>query len=169
METCRNKNPFEVRKMSSDDFWSSNQLEKAITNRKVDVNKAKINWLGNFLFKEKTDSQGTFTIDTHEILLEKSDPFVLKMYKIPGGNFQVLSILKRGKSTSLKNIQLEKLWPEGKPLSKEKVKDLNDLLAFLPSVAQQTFSFLENIVQHDFSDDVDGFGEYVDFEIEKDD
>lgn len=106
------------------------------------------------------------TTGTHEIWLEKSQPFLLKMYEMPGGSFQVVNIQKRGKSISLKEIRLEKLWPEGQPLSKEKVKDLKDLLKFLPSSAQQTFSFLENIAQRDSSDDVDGFGEYVDFELE---
>lgn len=53
MKNCRNKNPFEVRRMSSDDFWSSKLLEKAITNRKIDVNKAKISWLGTASLKKK--------------------------------------------------------------------------------------------------------------------
>lgn len=108
------------------------------------------------------------TIGTHEILLEKSQPFLLKMYEMPGADFKIVNIQKRGKPISLKEIRLEKLWPEGQPLSKEKVKDLTELLKFLPSAAQQTFSFLENIVQRDSLDDVDGFGENVDFELEND-
>lgn len=98
--------------------------------------------------------------------MEKSHPFLLKMYKMPGGSFQVVDIQKRGKPISLKEIRLEKLWPERHPLSKEKIKDLKDLLEFLPSVAQQTFSFLETVAQHDSSDDVDGYGEDLDFELE---
>lgn len=47
MKSCRNNNPFEIRRMTCDDFLSSISLEKAITNRKVDVNKGKISWLGN--------------------------------------------------------------------------------------------------------------------------
>lgn len=65
MQTCRNNNPFEIRRMSSKDFLSSISLEKATTNRKVDVNKEKISWLGT----HRTDSKShtsplTFTRHT---------------------------------------------------------------------------------------------------------
>lgn len=109
----------------------------------------------------------TLFIGTHEISIEKSQPFLLKMYERPGGSFQVVNIQKRGKPISFKEIRLEKLWPQGQALSKEKIKDLKDLLQFLPSVDQQTFSFLENIAQRDSPDDVDGFGDQIDFALEK--
>lgn len=88
------------------------------------------------------------------------------MFQKPGGNFQVVNIQKRGKPILLKEVRLEKLWPNGQPLSKEKVKDLKDLLGFIPKAAQENYSFLENIVQGDFLDDVDGFGQHIDFELE---
>lgn len=100
-------------------------------------------------------------------MIEKSQPFLLKMYQKPGGNFQLVNIQKRGKLNSLKDIRLEKLWPEGQPLSKEKVKDLKNLLNFLPVSAQQHYSFLDEIAQVDFLDDVDGFGENLDFDLEE--
>lgn len=46
MKNCRVKNKFEVRRLNSQDFLSSKKLEDATTNRKVDVNKQKISWLG---------------------------------------------------------------------------------------------------------------------------
>lgn len=88
------------------------------------------------------------------------------MFQKPGGNFQTVNIQKRGKPIELKEVRLEKLWPNGQPLSKEKVKDLKDLLAFIPSAAQENYSFLENIAEGDFLDDVDGFGECIDFQLE---
>lgn len=90
------------------------------------------------------------------------------MYRKPKGNFQIVNIQKRNKheSLNLKEIRLEKLWPNGQMLSKEKVKDLSELLAFLPQSAQRSYSFLENVAQGDFLDDVDGFGENLDFELE---
>lgn len=76
-----------------------------------------------------------------------------------------MNIQKRGKSISLKEIRLEKLWPEGHPLSKEKVKDLKELLTFIPIHSRQDYAFLEDVTEGDFLDDVDGFGESIDFEI----
>lgn len=46
MKSCRVNNPFEIRRLCKDDFFSSKLLEEAITNRKVDINKGKISWLG---------------------------------------------------------------------------------------------------------------------------
>lgn len=46
MKNCRKKNKFEVRRLNSQDFLSSKNLEDATINRKVDVNKQKISWLG---------------------------------------------------------------------------------------------------------------------------
>lgn len=155
MKTSRQNNPFEVNRMSSDDFLSSKLLEKATTNRKVDINKQKINWL-----------------QTHEILLEKSEPTIIKMRPSIGGDFQIVNIAKGragGNQELLKSIKLETLWPEGKALSKEKIKDIKELLALVPPDVLPKYSFLGNVQVNDFIDDVDGFGEVIDFEIERED
>lgn len=90
------------------------------------------------------------------------------MFRKPGGNFQTVNIEKRGKSVSLKDICLEKLWPEGHALSQEKVKDVKELLTYIPEESRQEYSFLENVPEADFLDDVDGFGEHIDFELDND-
>lgn len=104
-------------------------------------------------------------LDTHEILLEKSNPNVIKM-KSYGENFRTVNIEKKG-APALKDIQLEKLWPNGKPLSKEKIKDLKELLRYVPSYALPKYAFLEDVAEGDFLDDIDGFGGAIDFELEE--
>lgn len=150
MASCRTKNPFIIERMHSDEFFSAKKLENSITNRKYDENKVKINWL-----------------ETHEILIEKTNPYTIKMKKKVDGPFQSVSILRRGKPIDFKNIELEKLWPTGKPLSTEKVNDLKQLLELVPEDKKEFYSFLYDVPTADFVDDVDGFGEFIDFEPEE--
>lgn len=91
------------------------------------------------------------------------------MFRKPGENFQTVNIEKKGKGIKLKDICLEKLWPEGHAISKEKIKDLKELLAYIPEASRQDYSFLNTIAGSDFLDDVDGFGENLDFNLVDDD
>lgn len=149
MAKCRTKNPFIIERMCTDEFFSVKRLENAITNRKVDIKKIKISWL-----------------DTHEIYIEKSKPFIINMRSSTNGEFQSVNIEQRGPPTELKTINLEKLWPEGRPLSNEKVKDLKQLLLLVPDHQKPFYSFLNHVPTAEFIDDVDGFGQSIDFEVE---
>lgn len=150
MKSSRIDNPFHIKRMCPKEFFSTKKLEAAITNRKKDVNKVKINWL-----------------DTHEILLEKSEPFKIKMRKTIDSEFQTVCIKRRGPSIDFKNIELEELWPMGRPLSVEKVIDLKELLELVPDEKKSFYSFLQDVPTQDFIDDVEGFGEFIDFELEE--
>lgn len=154
MKAARRNNEFVIRRLASTDFFSVKDLEKAITNRKFDINKQKINWLL-----------------VHEIVLNKSEPTIIKMKKNPTDDFQTVNIGKggRGPHIRIKDIKLDLLWPSGKPLSKEKIKDLKLLLTLLSNDDLKYFSFLDNVEEGSFIDDVDGFGESIDFEIELED
>lgn len=149
MENCRIENKFCVERLHSEDFFSVKQLEEAITNRKKDINNVKVSWL-----------------NTHEILIEKSDPFTIKMRKHFQGVFQSVNIKKRGPPIDLQSIELKNLWPFGKPLSNEKVKDLKDLLHLIPDDKKEFYAFLDDIQTREFEDDIEGFGEVIDFELE---
>lgn len=149
MKNCRTEKKFIVNRMSSKDFFSVKNLEAAITNRKKDISNQKINWL-----------------DTHEILLEKSQPTIIKMKKKFDDDFQSVNIAKAGSQLDFKNVVLDELWPEGRPLSKEKVKDLKEIMSLVPDEYKYFYEFLENTQTAEFIDDLDGFGETVDFEIE---
>lgn len=153
MKNCRATNKFEVRRLSSDHFFSVKLLEKAIVNRKVDSNKKKINWL-----------------KTHEILIEKSNPTVIKLRERFTDDFQTVSIVrKRGDVPSFGNIELEKLWPTGRPLTREKIKDLQELVQLVCNDYKSFYSFLDHVSGIEGPDDVEGFGNDVDFEIEFED
>lgn len=152
MEACRIENKFVVNRMSAKDFFSVKNLEAAITNRKKDTSNQKINWL-----------------DTHEILLEKSQPTVIQMRNKIDGVFQSVNIEKGRGKLDLKSIILNELWPEGRPLSKEKIKDLKEMLLLVPDEHKHFYDFLDHVPGADFIDDVDGFGESIDFEVESTD
>nr|CAI5827690.1 unnamed protein product [Callosobruchus analis] len=62
MRNCRQKQKFLVNRMTRLDMISVSNMERAITNRKSDVNKENISWL-----------------KTHEILLKKDNPTTLYM------------------------------------------------------------------------------------------
>lgn len=150
MQECRITNKFTVNRMSGGDFFSVKNLEKEITNRKVDINKKKINWL-----------------ETHEIVLEKSQPGIIKMKKKIDGEFQCVNIEKRGGNISdFGKIDLDLLWPDGKALSKEKIENLKEILKLVPEEHKQFYSFLDLVTTGDFEDDIDGFGETTDFVLE---
>lgn len=150
MEDCRKENKFEVIRMSTEDFFSITKMEEVVTNRKVDVNKTKINWL-----------------DTHEILLDKFHPHILKMSKRINGPYQAVDISKARTETDFKSIVLDQLWPKGRPLSEAKVKDLKEMLCLVDEEDKHFYAFLNNVQTEDFVDDVDGYGQSIDFEIDE--
>lgn len=149
MEDCRNENKFEVIRMKSEDFFSVEELEQLITNRKVDINKNKINWF-----------------HTHEILIDKHLPNLIKMRKKIGGDFQTVNIAKAKTQLDLIGVELEHLWPNGRPLSKDKVNDLKEMLELVDDEDKPFYDFLQNVSTNDFDDDVEGYGETIDFELE---
>lgn len=150
MKECRTKNQFIVNRMSPDNFFSVQYLESLITNRKVDTSKQKVSWL-----------------DAHEILIEKNQPSVIKMRKEIDGHFQTVNLAKIGCQLDFENIVLNNLWPTGRPLSQEKVKDLTEMLGLIPPEHRHFYDFLRNVEARDFIDDVDGFGEFIDFDVEE--
>ena len=151
MKSCRTKNQFEVNRLSSDDFFSVRNLEELITNRKVDINKQKINWM-----------------ETHEILLDKSQPNIIKMKRKINDEFQTVDIAKGNESKiDFESVELERLWPNGRPLSVAKLNDLKEMMVLVPEKYKYFYQFLDVVTSHDFVDDVDGFGATVDFELEE--
>lgn len=149
MENCRKENKFEVIRMSSEDFFSVKKLEEIITNRKVDIQKKKISWL-----------------DTHEIFLDKAHPNLIKMRKQISGDFQTVDLAKAKLNMDIESIDLDPLWPKGRPLSKDKVKDLKEMISLVDDEDKSFYDFLDTVATEEFADDIDGHGESIDFEPE---
>lgn len=91
---------------------------------------------------------------------------MIKMRNKVDGEFQCVDIKKRGQPIDFKHIDLDKLWPNERVLSTEKMNDLKQLLELVPDEKKNFYSFLETVLTRNFIDDVDGHGEFVDFEIE---
>lgn len=152
MRECRKKNVIEVNRMSSENFFSVECLEALITNRKVDVNKEKVSWL-----------------DTHEILIEKNQPGILKMRKDFSSPFQTVNIKKNKRELDVKDTVLGALWPNGRPISQEKLKDLKDMIELVPQEHRHFYERLNTVKTADFIDDVEGYGQFTDFDVEYED
>lgn len=153
MKNCRLNNQFCVNRILPGEFVSVKQLVERTTNRKKDSNNKKVSWL-----------------DTHEIIIEKSEPAIIKMKKTVNGDFQSVNIEKKGcNKNELKNVKLDELWPEGRPLSKLKVQDLKEMLFLIPDEDKYFYEFLKNVPTGEFIDDVEGFGERIDFDVESED
>lgn len=145
MKTCRKANPLRVIKMDSQNFWSTEKLEKNITNRKTTIDKNKINWL-----------------KIRKIMLKKNKLYSFFMATEPDGDYVEVSIEKKTKGTSfpLNTELLTPLWPNGKEIAQAK---LNDHL--IPSDCKR---FYENLKGNpNLIDDIDGFG-VPDFELQFD-
>lgn len=153
MKSCRLKNKFIVNRIRSDEMVSVNLLEKSITNRKVDINNFGINWL-----------------KTHVIKIIKESPTTLYMKNhVSDERFYEVNIQKVGKGRKplLKNVNLPLLWPNGKPLSAEKIKDIKDLYTLIPQDARPFYSFVDNVECGKFQD-LEGIRLNRDFEIDQD-
>lgn len=153
MKTCKKKNPLKVIKMNKEDFVSTENLEKKITNRKVSESGDKINWLA-----------------TRQIKLYRSKPFSIFMNSnLSVDNFVEVNIEKRcrGRQSTTPfpaEILLTQLWPDGKEINKLKLEDIKSMMHLIPTDAH---AFYSNLIGNSVIDeDVGGFNELLDFEIE---
>lgn len=122
IKTAKKRSPkFQVTEMTRDDFVSTIQLEKDIVNRKVFVNGGKVQWL-----------------KTSWIRIEKGQPRILTMKQSYDDDvpFSTLDLQRRvkGRRSSFENIPIPLLYPAGRALTQEKLKDLMDLCHYIPPV-----------------------------------
>lgn len=115
---ARKKKPFKIEEMKRDDFISTKALETNITNRKIGIDKSKVEWL-----------------KIQWMLYNKSHPFSMffKYSNEPEVLFTEVNFSKRS-SQSTSNFELEILYPEGRKISPEKKKDLLCLLEYVPPI-----------------------------------
>ncbi|KAL4083711.1 hypothetical protein QTP88_029027 [Uroleucon formosanum] len=155
MRTCKKKNPLMVIQMNDEDFVSSEMLEKKSTNRKVSVSGDKINWL-----------------QVRRIKLCRNQPFSLLMSTtLLDENFLKINIEKRGRGRISNDILfpsetlLTKLWPNGKEINQAKLDDIKSIMHLIPADAQEFYThFTGNSIIN--LEDVNGFNENLDFDIE---
>jgi hypothetical protein len=149
MQNSRKKNKFLVNKLTKEDFLSTATMEEAITNRKQDTSGNKINWL-----------------QFREIELNKDRALSILVRTSFSGSQKEIDLGKRrtGRQSAMFLHTLPLLWPDGKPISDPKLKDVKSLLNLIPSDAKQ---FYRGFFSHqDIEDDIDGFNTNLDFEVE---
>ncbi|KAL0822827.1 hypothetical protein ABMA28_004824 [Loxostege sticticalis] len=148
IKRSKKKNPIQVQRMGKEDFFSTKKIEKNIVNRKICVNKVKVNWL-----------------QTKEILLKKEYMHTIFM-KTQNEEHQELNIEKKikGKSLELTQDDFTLLWPNGKEIPQAKLDDLKSLFEFIPKDCLDFYNSLQG--NSTLQDDIDGFGGEPDFNIE---
>lgn len=132
IKEAKKKNPkFKVYRMTSKDFYSSKSLECEITNRKISEDKQKVEWLKIRWLQLKKDSP-------KKIFYKYSlSDFV---------NFSVVDLAKResrGRPQRELPNQLDILYPRGRPITKEKKKDLLSLLKYIPPIHHNFYKNLK--------------------------
>lgn len=114
MKICKKKNPLQVTRMNTQDFKSTKKIKKKLVhNRKICINKVKVNWL-----------------KTKQILLSKEEPYLITMTS-ENGDIQKLDLSKKSKGVTIQFLEedFEVLWPLGKaiPQAKLEISDLCSL------------------------------------------
>lgn len=152
MQVCKKNKPMQIQRMKTEDFLSSANLEKKITNRKKATDGSKVSWL-----------------NTKEIMLKKEDEFSIFMRSNLDDDHIQVNIKKslRGNTGLLTKQAMDPLWPNGKPIPEAKMIDLKSLLHLIPDDAQECYKKLTGNTT--VQDDIDGFSGTVDFELENED
>lgn len=125
----KNDPKFVVIEMEKEDFFSSKNFESIITNRKLSVNKDKVEWL-----------------KIQKIVNNRSKPFNMTVYNARYDQPIEVSISKRGKSANsikFENVSFEPLYTQCRPIPRKKFIDLQKLLEFVPTQFQYFFLSLE--------------------------
>ncbi|XP_047518759.1 uncharacterized protein LOC125058680 [Pieris napi] len=151
IKTCTKKNPLVPMKMKRNDFVSTEKLEKNITNRKMFVNKVKVNWL-----------------KTKHIQLRKENEHSFFMKTDDNEHYQELHIGRKYKGSllPLSAELLVPLWPEGKPITQAKLNDLKSMFNLIP---EDCLLFYKNLKGMEGPDFIEGFSGEADYELEDQD
>nr|XP_033325321.1 uncharacterized protein LOC117219890 [Megalopta genalis] len=129
IKTCKKKAPFHLIQMTHQDIFSTKPLEQSIINRKVTVTGFPVNWL-----------------KIRWIKLERSKPHLIqfKCDYNEDTEFKAINLRKSvsGRPQSLKNIYQPLLYPKGRTVTREKWRDMMDLLKYIPPVEHDYYKNL---------------------------
>ena len=128
IQKCRKHNTFLVHEMKSEDFYSTKPLEEAILKRTKNTDGETVNWL-NICW----------------IRFLRNAPYKL-FYKTSmekDSQFKTLNLSpKRGRPSNFGKIVLSSLYEKTRPVTKEKYKDMMDLLPYVPLIHHEYFKNL---------------------------
>lgn len=120
MQTCKKTKTMLVHRMRKEDFLSSANLEKKITNRKKATDVSKVSWL-----------------TTKEIMVTKEEEFSIFMRSDLDADYVEVNFKKilRGNTGPLTETLIDPLWLNGNPIPDAKLTDLKSLLHLIPEDA----------------------------------
>lgn len=131
--SSRKKKSFHLTQMSREDFKSVFNLEKCVTRRKKNGNNDPVSWL-----------------KIQWIRILKQEPFVLYYKETLSEDFPFSSLnlkpAKTGRPLALNRVDMEMLYQQPRKITKEKKKDMLDLLPYIPPVHHP---FFQNLVTDD--------------------
>lgn len=131
MRQAKKKNPkFIVSEMRKEDFVSSKPLEKLIVNRKKSITGDRISW-NRF----------------QNIIYDRNSPFILKVKEYNPNESPIIEIsLQRNRvSKKIGEIKLPLLYPNGRPIDKQKYDDLKELMKYVPKHHHSFFNALKYV------------------------
>ena len=128
---ARRKNPFQVIEMSSDDFVSFIKLAKSFVNRKKDTVGRPVDWLSIRWIRVTKDKplQYSFRNSLNELEAWK----VVKLAK-----------RQKGRPVNIGLVVPDRLYSGPRMISDKKLKDLQDLLCYVPPVHHPFFQMLSS-------------------------
>lgn len=121
---------FTVVEMNKEHFFGCNVLLSGYcTNRKKTTDKSTVNWLSMRMIKYEKKNPMMLHFETYQDVMNKYDENV----ECPQNVLKTLSVAKRNfNHGEFIQVELPILYPNGREISTEKLKDLLDLLAFIP-------------------------------------
>lgn len=125
IESARKKNLFKVIQMRQEDFKSTVLLEKDITNRKINADGEKVEWM-----------------KIQWLYFVKDKPYKM-FFKYSNNEFVAFISVNFSKRLMVKPKELEQLYPNGLAISNEKYNDLMELLQFIPPIHHEFYKNLK--------------------------
>lgn len=126
IQAKKNEPKFTVIKMTKNDFYSSKQIESAVTNRKTTINGEKANWL-----------------NMQKIINSRTNPFEITIERYNISSPIQISLRKRDRAgqfrSSLIDYDFIPLYTECRPINRKKYEDLMKLLQYVPPEYQSFY------------------------------
>ena len=131
IRTARRTNPFKVCVMERPDFISLAEIKKSIVNRKVTINREKVEWLKIRWIRVTKDNQLQFQFRYTHNTLE---------------GWKTVDLKRKGKGRPpvIANIPLPELYSGGRAINQKKMDDLSSLLQFVPPVHHRFYTMLRS-------------------------
>ena len=131
VKTARSKNPFTVSQMNQDEFVTLAAVRAEIVYRKVNTFKEKVEWL-----------------QIRWIGITKDKPFEIQ-YKYSHNDLESWKILdvrrrKRGRPLDPGRLVLQPLYTHPRPIKANKLKDLSELLDYIPPIYHEFYTNLQS-------------------------